>query len=82
MRQWARNARAVIETLENNVADLCSWTQPRGGLFLWITLPETTDMEKLGELAGNTMQGSAKGAHFIIVAIQLSASVLHMPTAM
>ncbi len=56
--------RAVTETLGKNVADLCSWTQPRGGLFLWITLPETTDMEKLVELAGKHNAGFSEGRVF------------------
>ena len=56
--------QAVIETLEDNVADLCSWTRPRGGLFLWITLPETTDMEKLGDLAGKHNAGFSEGCAF------------------
>lgn len=56
--------QAVIDTLEDNVADLCSWTEPRGGLFLWITLPEATDMEKLGELAGRHNAGFSEGSAF------------------
>lgn len=56
--------QAVIETLEDNVADLCSWTRPRGGLFLWITLPESTDMEKLGKLAGKHNAGFSEGCAF------------------
>ena len=56
--------QAVIDTLEDNVADICSWTRPRGGLFLWITLPETTDMEKLAELAGKHNAGFSEGRAF------------------
>ncbi|MDE0300923.1 MAG: PLP-dependent aminotransferase family protein [Candidatus Poribacteria bacterium] len=56
--------QAVIDTLEDNVAGLCSWTRPRGGLFLWITLPETTDMEILGELAGRHNAGFSEGRAF------------------
>ncbi|MDE0505535.1 MAG: PLP-dependent aminotransferase family protein [Candidatus Poribacteria bacterium] len=56
--------QAVIDTLEDNVAGLCSWTRPSGGLFLWITLPETTDMEILGELAGRHNAGFSEGRAF------------------
>ena len=56
--------RAVIQTLEKNVDDLCTWTKPRGGLFLWITLPETTNMEKLAELAGRHNAGFSPGSAF------------------
>ncbi len=56
--------RAVIETLEENVSDICTWTRPRGGLFLWIDLPETTDMATLGELAAQHNVGFSSGSAF------------------
>ena len=43
--------QAVLDTLDSNVSDLCSWTKPRGGLFLWIE-PSKSDMNKLRKLAG------------------------------
>jgi 2-aminoadipate transaminase len=57
-------ARAVTETLEKNASDICTWTKPRGGLFLWMHLPETTDMEKLEELAAQHNVGFSKGSGF------------------
>ena len=56
--------RAVVETLRKNVSDLCTWTEPRGGLFLWIHLPETTDMQKLRELASKNNVGYSDGSAF------------------
>lgn len=56
--------RAVIQTLEKNVSDLCTWTRPRGGLFLWIRLPETTDMNKLKEIASQHNVGYSNGSAF------------------
>jgi 2-aminoadipate transaminase len=56
--------RAVIETLGRNVNDICTWTTPRGGLFLWMHLPETTDMEKLETLAAEYNVGFTHGSAF------------------
>jgi len=56
--------RAVVETLRKNVSDLCTWTEPRGGLFLWMHLPETTDMEKARELAAQHRVGYSNGSGF------------------
>ncbi len=56
--------RAVMQTLEENISDLCSWTQPRGGLFLWVTLPETTNMDRLSELAAQYSVGFTPGKEF------------------
>ena len=56
--------RAVIDTLEENVHDLCTWTKPRGGLFLWIDLPESTDMVKLNKLTSAKGVGYSNGSAF------------------
>ena len=56
--------RAVVETLRKNVSDLCTWTEPRGGLFLWMHVPETTDMEKARELAAQHRVGYSNGSGF------------------
>ena len=56
--------RAVIETLEKNASDICAWTNPRGGLFLWMNLPETTDMKKLEYLAARHNVGFTPGSAF------------------
>jgi 2-aminoadipate transaminase len=31
----------MLESLEENMPDDVQWTHPKGGLFLWVTLPET-----------------------------------------
>ena len=56
--------QAVLDTLDSNVSDLCSWTKPRGGLFLWIELPQETDMNKLRKLAGQKGIGFSPGSAF------------------
>jgi 2-aminoadipate transaminase len=37
----------MLDTLEENMPDGVSWTHPKGGLFLWVTLPECLDSEQL-----------------------------------
>ena len=41
----------LIEGLEANLADICTWSNPVGGLFLWLRMPEDTDMDKLAQMA-------------------------------
>ena len=75
--------QAVIDTLEANVSDLCTWTKPRGGLFLWIDLPESTDMNKLSELASAKGVGYSNGSAFHyagdpVKAIRLAYAYCHV----
>ena len=75
--------QAVIDTLEAHVSDLCTWTKPRGGLFLWIDLPETTDMNKLNELASAKGVGYSNGSAFHyavdpVKAIRLAYAYCHV----
>ena len=56
--------QAVIDTLSANASDLCTWTTPRGGLFLWIGLPQRTDLDKLQKLAGRKSVGFSRGSAF------------------
>lgn len=52
MREVYRARRdAMLRALEANFPDGVSWTRPKGGLFLWVTLPEQLDTEKLLEEA-------------------------------
>jgi len=75
--------KAVTDTLEKHVSDLCTWTKPRGGLFLWIDLPETTDMNKLKSLASAKGVGFSNGSAFHyagnpVKAIRLAYAYCHV----
>jgi 2-aminoadipate transaminase len=37
----------MLDTLEENMPEGVSWTHPKGGLFLWVTLPECLDSQIL-----------------------------------
>ena len=74
---------AVMETLDAHVSDLCTWTKPRGGLFLWIDLPESTDLNKLNELASAKGVGYSNGSAFHyanapVKAIRLAYAYCHV----
>ncbi len=40
---YSRRRDLMLEALERTMPGGCSWTRPEGGLFLWVTLPETVD---------------------------------------
>ena len=41
----------ILAALEHHMADIATWTQPRGGLFVYIKLPKDTNMAELCSLA-------------------------------
>jgi 2-aminoadipate transaminase len=52
--------KALSETLE----DICVWSKPAGGLFLWLRLPEDTDLEKLNRISNERNFYFANGSDF------------------
>ena len=59
-----RKRDLVIEGLEKHLSDVCVWSRPVGGLFLWVRLPDDTDMQKLQETAAEAKFYFAPGANF------------------
>jgi DNA-binding transcriptional MocR family regulator len=56
----ARRAGTMLKALEDNMPDGVSWTRPKGGFYIWVTLPETMD-------ASDVFTASLKkGAAFVI----------------
>ena len=49
----------TLAGLEAELADLCVWSKPVGGLFIWMRVPEDVDVLKLLELANQ------RGFHFL-----------------
>ncbi len=41
----------LLEVLKEQLGDCCSWGPVRGGLFIWLKLPETIDTGRLDHLA-------------------------------
>ncbi len=54
----------VVAGLAAHAADVCVWSEPVGGLFLWVRLPEDIDMEKLTRIANGRNFYFAPGASF------------------
>ncbi|MGD8603394.1 MAG: PLP-dependent aminotransferase family protein, partial [Anaerolineales bacterium] len=38
-----RRCETMLEALSNEMSDFAYWTQPQGGLFIWVTLPDAID---------------------------------------
>lgn len=52
LRQVYRHRRDVtLAALERHMSPGVTWTRPRGGFFIWLTLPEGMNVERLREAA-------------------------------
>ncbi|MBK80920.1 MAG: hypothetical protein CMQ43_08400 [Gammaproteobacteria bacterium] len=49
----------LLATLAEELDDVCVWSRPPGGLFVWVRLPGDTDRRKLWDLA------QADGVHYL-----------------
>jgi 2-aminoadipate transaminase len=54
----------LFAALEENVGDICTWTRPVGGMFLWVGFPEDVDQRKLAALAAERGVIYARGSSF------------------
>jgi 2-aminoadipate transaminase len=50
-RVYGERRDAMLASLEEFFPPEVSWTRPKGGLFLWVTLPEGMDCQKLFDTA-------------------------------
>ena len=41
---------ATMDALQRNLGDICSWTHPVGGLFIWVKFPDDVDQSALDTL--------------------------------
>lgn len=55
---------AMLRALEKNFPEDSHWTRPQGGLFIWATLPEFLDTEKMLPLAINRKVAYVPGTAF------------------
>ncbi|MBN1130704.1 MAG: PLP-dependent aminotransferase family protein [Chitinispirillaceae bacterium] len=57
---YARRAEIMLQTLEAAMPDGVTWTRPRGGFYIWVTLPPTVDSSDVFN------EAVKKGAAFVI----------------
>ena len=55
---------AMLASLGENFGDAAAWTRPEGGLYIWLTLPESADLEALQEQAFQEGVGYYSGTVF------------------
>ena len=49
----------TLDGLDKELSDICEWSKPIGGLFVWVRMPDDVDRKKLSELA------SERGVHYL-----------------
>ena len=69
---YKRKRDIMLAALEEHFPKGCTWTHPKGGMFLWATLPETVDTremfqyaikEKVAYVHGRAFYANGGGAH-------------------
>jgi len=40
---YARRARIMLDALSASMPEVVTWTRPKGGFYVWVTMPETID---------------------------------------
>jgi 2-aminoadipate transaminase len=61
-----RRCEAMLEALGAEMSDFAHWTQPQGGLFIWLTLPEKVDTWELFKEAVNQKVAYIPGSAFAV----------------
>ena len=56
----------VVDGLGNELSDLCAWSNPAGGLFVWVRFPDDVDQDRLARIAAERGVHYAPGANFHI----------------
>jgi 2-aminoadipate transaminase len=54
----------LVDTLAEHLGDLCCWSNPAGGLFLWLRFPDDVDRDRLQALADERGFKYARGRAF------------------
>ncbi len=56
----------LVQGLGHELEDICAWSDPVGGLFVWLRFPDDVDRAKLAELADERGLRYASGSNFHI----------------
>ncbi len=57
---YYKQAMAMVKTLKDHLPGYVHWTEPRGGFYIWLTLPEGTDSSAI------FMESIKNGAIFVV----------------
>ena len=55
---------AMLGALETRLGNTCSWSRPPGGLFIWVRLPDGSDVNRIEALAAEQEVSFSQGALF------------------
>ncbi len=61
---YGRRRDVMLDALARHLPAGCTWTKPDGGLFLWVTLPESIDTLELLKAAAQQKVAFVPGAPF------------------
>lgn len=61
---YGQRREAMLAALARHLPKGCSWTNPEGGLFLWVSLPETSDATTLMRRCGEQKVAFVPGESF------------------
>lgn len=69
--QWLRGRYQTrrdmaLNTLEKNMPEGVTWTEPEGGYFIWLMLPESVDVDTLEKVANERNVYFASGKGFYV----------------
>jgi 2-aminoadipate transaminase len=45
--EYKKQAKAMVNSLRTNLPGYVKWTEPRGGFYIWLTLPEGADSSEI-----------------------------------
>ena len=62
----ATKKNLVVDGLAAEAKDVCAWSNPAGGLFVWVRFPDDVDQDKLLRLTSEAGFHYAQGANFHI----------------
>jgi 2-aminoadipate transaminase len=57
---------ALLHTLDEHFGNIAHWTKPEGGLFVWLTLPESVDTWAMFDAAVKRQVAYVPGAAFAV----------------
>lgn len=61
-----QRCQVMLEALRNHLDDVATWTEPQGGLFVWVILPEAVDTWDLFALAVERKVAYIPGGAFAV----------------